>query len=374
MAKKAIPTKTKFQLWRKSGGRCQYAGCNEPLWKSGVTQEEFNTSNIAHIYGEKPGSARYDDILSPKLATSLENLMLLCYKCHHLVDEGFRERHHAYLLIEMKKKHEERIEFLTGLTEEKSSHILLYGAKVGQHTAPVHWDKVFSAMLPNWYPAEKPGFELSLGNSSLQDHEEKYWEFESAHLQRQFATKIRPRLEQGDINHLSVFAFAPQPLLIELGRLISDINNAEVYQLHRQPASWEWQPAPKKFSYTITSPSHDHPIVALNLSLSATITNDRIHAVLGDEVSIWTITITQPHNDFIRSKAEVELFQKELRVLLDSIKKRHGQNTNLHIFPAVPLSLAIEMGRVWMPKADLPIKIYDQNRKSGGFTYALTIS
>jgi len=33
----------------------------------------------------------------------------------------------------------------------------------------------------------------------------------------------------------------------------------------------------------------------------------------------------------------------------------------------------VETGRVWMPKADLPMLIYDQNRAAGGFVQALSI-
>jgi hypothetical protein len=62
-----------------------------------------------------------------------------------------------------------------------------------------------------------------------------------------------------------------------------------------------------------------------------------------------------------------------IRPLLDRIKAKHGQNTPLHIFPAVPVSLAVELGRVRMPKADTPWQIYDQSNALGGFVQALSI-
>ncbi len=31
-------------------GRCEFAGCNAPLWRSTVTQEAVNTAEKAHIY------------------------------------------------------------------------------------------------------------------------------------------------------------------------------------------------------------------------------------------------------------------------------------------------------------------------------------
>ena len=55
------------------------------------------------------------------------------------------------------------------------------------------------------------------------------------------------------------------------------------------------------------------------------------------------------------------------------IKRLHGQEAILNIFPAMPVSLAVQLGRVWMPKADLSMTIFDQNRELGGFVKAIDI-
>ena len=39
----------------------------------------------------------------------------------------------------------------------------------------------------------------------------------------------------------------------------------------------------------------------------------------------------------------------------------------------MPVSLAVQLGRVWMPKADLSMTIFDQNRELGGFVKAIDI-
>lgn len=43
----------------------------------------------------------------------------------------------------------------------------------------------------------------------------------------------------------------------------------------------------------------------------------------------------------------------------------------IHIFPAAPVSIAIELGRVRMPKAAQSWQIYDQVRARGGFVPAI---
>jgi hypothetical protein len=312
-------------------------------------------------------------VLSKKLKDDIENLMLMCDEHHRLIDHEDVEGHPVERLQAMKRKHETRIELLTSLSKSKQSHVLLYGANIGQHYAPVSWEKATQAMLPNWYPAEKPAIELSLKRSPFQDHEEGFWEIERDNLQRQFAEAVRPKLAAG-LEHFSIFALAPQPLLMELGRLLSDIPAAEVYQLHREPPDWIWQDHPENFEYILLEPQVSTEKIALNLSLSATIDNSRITQVLGDDVSVWTLTIENPDNDFLKSRKQLSLFHQTFRRILNRIKAVHGQNALLHLFPAVPVAVAVEIGRVWMPKADLPIRIYEQNRQVGGFvaTFDLT--
>ncbi|TPK89070.1 SAVED domain-containing protein, partial [Mesorhizobium sp. B2-4-16] len=76
------------------------------------------------------------------------------------------------------------------------------------------------------------------------------------------------------------------------------------------------------------------------------------------------------HNDIIRSPVDLAEFARLFRTTLDAIKVAHGEDTIVHVFPAVPVSVAVEAGRSWQSKAHPALKIYDQNRKLGGFIFA----
>lgn len=369
MSKTNIPEKVKIRLWGKAAGRCQFEGCNKPLWYDSTTKAEFNSAYIAHIVADSPDGPRGDKDRSQLLSKDIRNLMLMCDSHHRMIDRDQVEDHPEELLLEMKKKHEERMGMLTSLTEEKQSQVLLYGANIGLNGANVSMEKAVHAMLPENYPADKMGLVLSLKSSMFNDKEELYWTMEVENLRRQFKEKITTRIEAG-VNHMSVFALAPQPLLIELGRLLSDIQSAEVYQLHREPSDWKWQESPEEFEYHVIPPDTNTEIVALNLSLSGTIDNSRIRDVLGNNISVWTLTIDKPYNDFLKSKEQLRLFREEFRKLMDRIKKEHGHQNELHLFPAVPVSIAVEVGRTWMPKADLPLRIYDENN---GFSHVRSL-
>lgn len=373
MSASYIPDKIKFQLWGASAGRCEYEGCNEPLWLDLVTKRRFNTAYIAHIIADKPDGPRGHPILSERLKSEFSNLMLLCDKHHRLIDKENVQGHTVEQLIVMKQHHERRISLQTSLGEDRQSHVLHYGANVGQLNASISMKNSIEAMSPNWYPADEHAIELGLRNSRFEDATQAFWQMEQTNLRQQFECKIRSRLG-GDIHHLSLFALAPQPLLIELGRLISDIAPVEVYQHHREPAdSWKWQDVKAFPQYQIIRPANKSSKVALSLSLSATITNGRIANTLGDDCVIWAVTISEPSNDFLKSREQLVEFRHCIRRVLNEIKAQHESAECLHVFPAVPVSAAIEIGRVWMPKADLPLCIYDQNNKLGGFNHALDI-
>ena len=114
--------------------------------------------------------------------------------------------------------------------------------------------------------------------------------------------------------------------------------------------------------------------VALKLALSATVTDDRICTVLGNDVAIWSLTAESPHNDIMRRPEDLVEFKRHLRRLFDRIKAVHGEGAVINVFPALPNSASVEVGRVRMPKADLPLHIYDQNWSVGGFIPTLKIT
>ncbi|RKD16249.1 hypothetical protein BCY91_05080 [Pelobium manganitolerans] len=368
-----IPQPVKFILWGKSAGRCQYRGCNKSLFIDALTKGEYNQSYIAHIVADVPDGPRGDKVRSPLLKQDITNLMLLCDSHHRKIDKDDVAGHTESLLLEMKKEHEDRIEKVTDIAYDMQSYIITYKANVGVHTPVVTYESVREYLLPNHYPAQASAIDLSLSNSPQRDKNATFWQAEMENLETQFNEQLRSKLRKNEISHLSLFAFAPMPLLIKLGTLLNDIQTIEVHQPVRSPKTWNLSDDQDQVAYTVTKPEKLHPIVALNISLSATVTSDRITSVIGEDCSIYTITIPAPFNDYLKNKVHLEDFSVVVRQLLNEIKSIHGGTTPLHIFPAMPIAAAIEFGRVWMPKADMPLEIYDENTFSGGFNKAIEI-
>jgi len=88
-------------------------------------------------------------------------------------------------------------------------------------------------------------------------------------------------------------------------------------------------------------------------------------------LSIWTLTIPHPNNNFLKHPKILGKYRESLRLLFNRIKEVHGHDALLRVFPCMPNSASIEFGRVWMPKADLSLEIYDER---DGFRKAITIN
>lgn len=209
----ALTPATRYVLWARAAGRCQYQGCNKSLIGDFISSaEDKNYGFVAHIVADTSGGPRGDSVRSAQLSNDVENLMLLCHVHHKLIDVDKVDEHPESRLLEMKAAHERRIAIVGAINEDRASHVLRYAANIGSHESPVAYEHVSVAMLPDRFPAEgRQTIDIELRGGGYQDHEPEFWEFHRTALQRGFSTKVRERIESREIRHLSVFGLAPQP-------------------------------------------------------------------------------------------------------------------------------------------------------------------
>lgn len=372
---KGVSPRSRSVIWARAAGRCMFPGCNSDLTGDLIAgQEDRNFGFIAHIVADIPGGPRGDPVRSPALCDAPANLMLMCAVHHKTIDVDAVDDFPEPRLLAIKAEHERRIAVAADIQSDRASHVLRYAANIGHHESLVAYEHISAAMLPTRYPAQgRHTLDLEMLGCALEDHEPAYWDFHRENLRRQYTARVQERIQAREIRHLSVFALAPQPLLIELGRLLGDITPADIRQLHREPKGWAWADDSPPLTLTEQCPTARTGPIALVLALSATVSDERVRAVLGRDAAIWRIAAECPHNDIMRRRDDLVSYARTLRRIFDAIKAVHGESQQVHLFPALPISAAIETGRAWMPKADLPLVVYDQNRRTGGFEKALTV-
>ena len=356
MSKTSIPQKVKINIWVKAHGRCSM--CNTPLYINKETMNEINLGEYAHIISDSPDGPRGDAIRSPQLAQEESNIILLCKDDHKLIDSS--EHWHEYsaeLLLKIKKEHEERINFVTSIKPQNKSHIVVYTANIGEKRFELDVRSLKYTLFPQFYPANLDPVNLGVVNNPMKDSDSDFWSFEKKTLEGNFSQSIPSLIKKGE--HISLFAIAPQPLLIYLGTLLGDIQNIEVYQKHRRPDTWAWQESTVENHYEIIEPDDKTKQPVLIIALSGTEIIERVKNQMGNECSYWVLTCQNPNRDMLQSKNQQNDFRLHMFALLERINTS-AVGKELFIFPAMPQSCAIELGRLRLPKSDMPWVIWDK--------------
>ncbi|AHM57639.1 hypothetical protein EAL2_808p01340 (plasmid) [Peptoclostridium acidaminophilum DSM 3953] len=359
-------------LWGIAAGRCEFEGCNKVLYQHEVTGDTENYAQKAHIYAVSPGGARFCPD-SEDFKNSVKNLMLVCPQCHITIDRN-EQKYTPELLFEMKRRHEERIFKLTSIGAELHSHMVYYTANIaGTNMAVNDGDARNALALFGRYPSDISPIELGQRGNFVEDNEEDFFISNSKNLYRAVKARILDVVSEGE--SIALFPLAPQPLLMYLGRLLNDKYNVAVFQCHRREQDkWRWNDTDEqvRFRSILPDDASASSKIALVFSLSSTISFNRIKSVLGNDVLIYSVTIDLPNRTFVTNSAVMDEFVTKSREVMEVIKQRHGKDTDIHVFPAMPASLAVRFGMDYMSKTDSKLVIYDEQPEKG-FVYALTV-
>ncbi len=359
------------RLWAKSAGRCEFEGCNCILYEDALTSDNCHQGEGAHIYAFKENGPRGDVKLSAEMDGKEENYMLLCHNHHRLIDHEQVNRYDVDRLRKMKKAHEDRIRSLTEMKEDCQSTCLVYISPVGETRPSISDMEIRDALSgQKKYPREKTIRIES--NAGVPDWSDEYWKSEKYRLTNMFHRYVNA----GNINegHYSVFALAPQPLLVKLGFLLHSMSNCDIYQRHRNAETWKWPINPANDEIHLTKPINADGKVVLIVAISAIAIVNKVKDQLSDEqCSYWEIVANNPQYDWVSSQKQQAYFRRKVEDAFDDIRSR-SHATEIHLFMAAPASCSIILGRAWMPKIDLPLVLYNVNPNEQLYRNVMTLT
>lgn len=154
------PTHVRLKLWVKSAGRCEFNGCNEPVWRNNLTLSDGNFADVVHIIAASEDGPRGNEESANK-QIEYSNLMLMCKRCHKEIDDN-PEKYSAKTLGEWKWKHEDRIQIQTRYTGDiHKSTVLLFMVNINERLSSINPEVFHNAMSQN-FQLMKKGLELPL--------------------------------------------------------------------------------------------------------------------------------------------------------------------------------------------------------------------
>lgn len=363
---------TRLRLFTYAGGWCQFDGCDKFLLEHPVTKHPGLFGEAAHIVAFQrrgPRGARR----RPVDINDIVNLMLLCSTCHKLVDDN-ADKYPVEVLIEMKCRQEGRIHYLGSLRPDRETAVLLLKAKIGGEVVDVNFADIAAAVAPR-YPADRTGHTIDL--TRIDGDDNSYYDTARRQIDLAVERLYSPRMDGTTPRHVSVFALAPIPLLMHLGSRLSNKIPVDPFQRHRDTENWIWKTTTPSaaFDFRELRAGTNRDSVALVLSLSGTIEVDRLPNNVDSSFFVYELTLSgaRPTPMFLKTRADLEEFRRAYQAALREIEALHDGLGELHVFPAVPAPVAVLCGRERSAKTDPAFVVYDNDRKNGGFTPALTV-
>jgi hypothetical protein len=364
---------TQLMLFVRAGGRCEFDGCNAYLLEHPLTLTRGNFAQMAHVVAFKKDGPRGSG-LRPKDINDVSNLMLLCPSCHKLID-AHPETHPVSVLERYKEKHEERIKHVTGLGSDLKTSVVQLKAKIAGHIVAIPASQVTSAVAPR-YPVAIPGHIIDV--TGIEAEGKAFLDAAAETIKRRVEIICASGTEIHESRHISLFALAPIPLLVYLGRELGNKVAIDVFQRHRDTEDWAWKESSTPIRYRVEKrlDGNERTKVALVLSLSGRVHLQSLPREIDHRFTVYELTLdgTEPTPTYLRLREDLQRFGHSYQALLRQILRDHGQIKELHLFPAIPAPVAVLCGREVLPKVDPTLLVYDYDKRNNGFNLAMEVN
>lgn len=331
------------------------------------------TGEMAHNIGATTGKK------SPRRSSqhvgdreALENLLLLCHDCHRIIDNPAHEdQYTTEVLRDIKNRHEQRIALMTqgaGLTR---TAVMRVGANIrGTYAMADRHDVGEVLIRENYLPLVESrvhgDFECRISGDEGDPY---YWDMARGQVAKT-VDLVMQAVSSEDIKHISVFGFAPIPVLVHLGALLDDKIPARIFQRNPSTGAWGW---PENGNSTDFDHAHTPGAtsdIVLEVGLSAPIDPSRLPAELGEATRLTLSPVSAPPGRNVLTDEDALLkFGEAFSAMLAHAEDVGATAARWHLVAAVPLSAAIVMGRAFMRTAHPPVAVYQ--RTDTAYVHAL---
>lgn len=372
--RRTISNDVKIMLAVRTAGRCQFRDCNRFLFRHPINGLAGNFAEFAHIIGFRPDGPRGRSVKRPRDINGISNLMLLCQSCHKLIDDR-EDLYPVYTLKDYKRLHEQRIRLLTESKKTNITSVVTLTGRIRGQDVEILDSDIDEALFPRF--SEK-GRDCNIDLRSLGDLNPENMKSAAAAITSNLQRLYGLGFSGGQVGHVSVFAYAPIPLLVHLGAQISNKVTTDFFQRHRSTESWKWKNGNGRliFSTKLQKRGSDLAKAALIISISGKIFPKDLPERILKSHYIYEISAGPkiPQADLLKTRADLDRFRQSYEAWQGNLLQRHqGRVGNVDIFAAVPIPVAMMLGFARLPKIAPALRIYENEPHDGGFKMALEV-
>ena len=245
--------------------------------------------------------------------------------------------------------------------------------KIGGQSVAIPGSQIQDAISP-MFPDER---DCLIDLTALDDQSDAFYALAVDTINRSVEQLYNPGFQTEKPRHLSLFALAPMPLLMHLGRRLSNKITVDLYQRHRDTQDWAWKESGPEVLYCSgqVRKGTSENRVALLLSLTDTVDEKGLPDSIDESYSVYEISLEGqlPSPHFLRQRENLAGFRQVYQAILAEIIRDHHATPAIDVFPIVPAPIAVLCGFELFPKVSPPLRVFDKDRRRGGWSYVLTV-
>ena len=255
-----VKTQTKNKVMYDAAWRCQFSGCGVDLREHLTSSMSGNYSYYAHIVASSEDGPRGNSD-SAKLADEPSNIMLLCDKCHRLIDKIEPHNYGVEILRDMREKSVNEVKRLLDCLKFPEAEMIVIGGKIegqpfifnSQDAEEAMWRQEMKSFSQPHRILKNPDYFSASNNPNYWVNIFELFKTEDFPILKKILNKAahdyRPKI-------LAIFPLHGMSVLILSGRIIGDASSIALFQFHRQKVfgkgkQWAWpevaEPQDNKF-------------------------------------------------------------------------------------------------------------------------------
>ncbi len=376
-----VSEKTRWQVLHRSAFCCEFDGCGEDLWSHFGGTVRGNFSYFAHIVAASSRGPRPDPVRAKALANDPQNILLLCDKCHRLIDRINPDKFDETYLRAMLERSAQRVRLLRqSLGYPNARVISAIGSIAGQAQPALATTEAAEALWSRGLqPDSRPISPIAYVPKNLSNpHDGTYWAAVFKDLQRSIL-QLQAELDGTGFDspapeHLAVFPLASTSLQILTGRLIGDRRNVHVFQPDRDAKGnrWLWRQAGLTNSFKLSRHPGSVPGKEAALLVSLTFPVDPVRTGRATLPAVH-LTATQHGPACLASQDDFDALWREvgeaLRVLTDEMRSEV-----IHLFVGAPASACMALGQKLQARHHPTVVCYETNPVTRDFVETIRIT
>ncbi len=384
-----VSPETRKRVGAEAGWHCQFDGCGENLALNANTDTVGNFSYFAHIIASSIDGPRGEAGLSEKLYDTVENVMLLCDKCHRLIDRVSPAVYCKEKLNAMRAANVAQVKGLFSSLRFPSSDMIVIGGNILNQSVVFNQRLAEEGMrAAQLRPTGDKPFHFAFNGNEMGDGSSPhYWESYFDQFARTDIAGLRARLTgatyggaQADV--ISVFPLHVMSVLALAGHLIGEARSVRFFQFERNTVSggasgeqWAWpadteRPDSSKYSVKVhreAMAGEKEGLLLVSLTDSVPPAELPVDFYQDGEwrMPVVEVVVPNPSRSVIGHPYDLELVGKIFDEALQKLQEKWRVD-RVHCIPVAPATACVRLGQKLQSRHQSRVVFYERARTPDG--------